>query len=105
MNMPSPEDLSSAPLWENYAVAQAVQASLGQIPRSALAFGVQVSGPNLGLRFQLRDATADDQECMNDILNDLSDLVGPMIAVSSQFEIVNSRQISPTDGIRWIYLS
>lgn len=44
VSLPTPEDPGRSPVWENYVVAQATQASLGLLPRSALAVGVSVAG-------------------------------------------------------------
>lgn len=61
MSMPSPEGPGCAPVWENYVIAQTVAASRGQIPEHALAFGVEVDGPRLRLRFQLSEVTEEEE--------------------------------------------
>lgn len=105
MSMPSPEDLERAPVWENYVIAQAVQASRGQIPQHALAFGVEVAGRHLRLVFQLADVTEDDEVDMSDIVSEFEALVGDAIKVDSSYEVCADRRIAPSDGVSWIYLA
>lgn len=81
MRYPTPEDPGQSPVWENYIVAQAVQASLGQIPEHALAVSVEVAGARVRLRFQLSEATEDDVADMDDIVSELEGLVGPDVHV------------------------
>lgn len=101
---PVPGDLKMAPVWENYAVAQVVQASLGLIPVSALAFGVQVSGAHLRVVVQISEPTGSDLEDVGDIQSTLEDLVGPDVEVEFVVERVDERKVSSHDGIRWVYL-
>ena len=100
--MPSPEGPGCAPVWENYVIAQTVAASRGQIPEHALAFGVEVDGPRLRLRFQLSEVTEEDRA---DIDSELEGLVGNDVEVASSYEVRDQRQISPTDGVCWIFLA
>ncbi|WP_433161674.1 hypothetical protein [Kribbella sp. CA-247076] len=88
----------------NYIVAQAVQASLGQLPLHALAVGVEVHGSRIRLRFQLSEITEEDEAGIGEIVNGLETLVGDEVAVESMREIRNEHEISPTDGVRWIVL-
>ena len=97
--------MQSAPNWENYAVAQAVQASLGLIPKSAVAVGVLVDGARIHLTFQLTGVDAADVADMDDIQDGLMDLVGDAVTVQLHHEIVEHRDISSSDRVRWIYLS
>jgi hypothetical protein len=101
---PLPGDLKMAPVWENYAVAQVVQASLGLIPASALAFGVQVSGAHLRVLAQMSEPSRSDLESVGDIQSNLEDLVGPDVEIEFVVERVDERKVSPHDGTRWIYL-
>lgn len=101
---PSPENLKTAPVWENYAVAQVAQASLGLIPASALAFGVEVCGPHLRIVVQLSDPSDSDLEDVGDLQSTLKDLVGPDVEVELLVESVDERKVSPLDGVRWVYL-
>lgn len=105
MSLPTPEDPGRAPVWENYVIAQAVAASRGQIPEHALAFGVEVDGPRLRLRFQLSEVTEEDRADMDDIVSELEGLVGDDVEVESSYEVLEQRQISPTDGVCWIFLA
>jgi hypothetical protein len=104
MNYPSPEDPSRAPVWENYVVAQVVQASLGSIPEHALAVGAEVTGRNVRLRFQLTELTERDREDMVDIAGELEALVGPDVRVELVQELRQDRVVSPHDGVLWIFL-
>jgi hypothetical protein len=105
MSYPTPDNLQCAPLWENYVIAQSVAASRGQIPIHTLAFGVEVNGTHLRLRFQLSEVTEEDEADMSDIVSDLEALVGNDVKVESCYEVRDHRQISPTDGVCWIFLS
>ena len=105
MTLPSPDDLSRVPVWENYTVAQATQASLRLIPRHALAYGVETSGTSLRLRFQLSEITESDEADISDIVNELEALVGDDIEVTYSCETMDRYQISPTDGVHWIFLA
>lgn len=105
MSLPTPEDPGRAPIWENYIVAQAVGASRGQIPEHTLAFGVEVNGQQLHLRFQLSEVTEEDEADISDIVSELEALVGNGVEVEVSYDVLDHRQISPTDGICWIFLS
>lgn len=105
MSLPTPEDPGQAPVWENYVVAQAVQASLGQIPEHALAVGVEADGPIVRLRFQLSEVTDEDRADMTDIVSELEGLVGNDVEVDFSHEVLDRRDISPTAGVRWIFLA
>ncbi|GAA2445377.1 hypothetical protein [Agromyces soli] len=105
MKYPTPEDPARAPVWENYAVAQAAAATLGLIPVHTLAYGVEVDGTRLRLRFQLSEVTETDYEDIDDIVGDFEDLVGPDVEVDFLLEVLEWRQLSPHDGVRWVYLS
>lgn len=105
MSLPSPEKIGQAPVWENYVIAQIVAASRGQIPAHALAFGVEVDGPRLRLRFQLSEVTGEDGDDMSEILSELEGLLGNDVEVESSFEVVDQRAISPIDGVNWIFLA
>ena len=105
MDYPSPDDLKKAPAWENYVVGQAVQASLGLIPRSALAVGVDVDGSRVSLVFQLSCITESDEADIADIVDDLSTLVGEDVQVSQRSEVRDTRQIAARDRTWWIYLA
>jgi len=105
MSLPTPEDPGSAPIWENYVIAQTVEASRGQIPEHALAFGVEVDGSRLRLRFQLSEVTEADEDDISDIVSELEGLMGKDVEVESSYEVVDQREISPTDGVCWIFLA
>ena len=104
MKFPTPEDSGSSPVWENYVVAQAVQATLGRAPRNAIAIGVRQEGVEVFLQFQLRSVSAQDIEDMDDIVFELELLLGPDVKVSHTHELRKGYKISPNDGFRWIYL-
>lgn len=104
MKYPSPMDLGRAPIWENYIIAQAVQASLGLIPEHALAVGVEVVGRDVRLRFQLSEATEQDAADMGDIRSELEALVGPDVKVEQAHEVRGWRSVSPHDGVCWFFL-
>ncbi|TVU64851.1 hypothetical protein FQP90_07310 [Paenarthrobacter nitroguajacolicus] len=83
MRMPAPNDLAQAPLWEIYIIAQTVAAMRGQIPKHALAVGVEIHGVKIKLRFQLSRVTDEDKTDMEDILSELEAYVGQDVEVDS----------------------
>ena len=105
MIFPSPEEMGRAPVWENYVLAQAVQASLGLIPRSALAVGVRVSGTDVELSFQLSGVSEGDEADMDDIVSELELLVGDKVSISRRYDVKDERDISPRDGVCWFFLA
>jgi hypothetical protein len=105
MSLPTPSDPRSAPTWDNYVVAQAVQASLGLIPEHALAVGVEVDDTDVMLRFQLTAVTEADAQDIEDIVSQLEALVGPVVHVAKELDVRQEREISPHDGVRWIFLA
>lgn len=105
MSLPVPGIVGRAPVWENYVIAQTVAASRGQIPAHTLAFGVEVDGPRLRLRFQLSELTEGDEDDMRDILSELEGLVGDDIEVKASYDVLDRREISPTDGVSWVFLA
>ena len=105
MILSTPENLGQAPLWENHIIAQAVQASLGLIPRNALAVGISVSGPVTEFFFQMSALTDDDEKDMNDIVDEFVMLVGDGVRAGKRHEVRTSRVISPFDGVCWIFLA
>lgn len=105
MNFPRPDDPAGAPVWDNYIVAQAAGAASGLLPRHVLAFGVEVDRERIVLRYQLRRCTTSDAQDMDDILGEFEALVGPEVVVSSTHEVLETRRISPGDGVRWVFLA
>lgn len=103
--LPSPMNPANAPAWDNYMVAQAVQASLGLIPPNTLAFGVEVDDSHVRTRFQLSQLSDQDASDIEGIVDNLSSLVGEAVHVESAHEIRKERNISPRDGVRWIFLA
>lgn len=55
-------------------VAQTVQASLGLLPRHALAVGVRVAETDVQLCFRLTELTRDDLDDIEDIASELEAL-------------------------------
>ena len=72
MNLPRPDDLGRAPVWDLYVAGQAVRASPRLIPHRALAFGVEIAGYEIALPFQLGELTEDDADDIADILHDVA---------------------------------
>lgn len=103
MSWPTPEDPGRAPVWDNYVIAQTVQASLGGIPPHAVAMGVRVAGTEVQLCFRLTELTDDDVEDMDDIVSELEALVGNHVHVDKRWEIRETPGIASHDGIAWIY--
>jgi hypothetical protein len=103
MKFPTPDDPADAPVWENYVIVQAAQASLGVIPIGALAVGVQVRGTDVLLRLQMLRLAEQDVQDVHDIADALSDLLGPDVRVRETCEIRAEPALSPHDGVRWFF--
>jgi hypothetical protein len=105
MTFPLPNDPAQAPIWDNYVVAQAAQASLGIIPASTLAFGIRIDGLDVELRFQLMLVSEADLEDMDDIVSELEGILSTEVRVTRTYELLDHHLIPPDDGIRWVYMS
>ena len=104
MRYSSPDDPASAPVWENYVVAQAAQAALLLIPTYVQALGVEVAGTRVCLVVQCpHDAPVADDEAVEDISDGLSDLLGPQVDVIKRIDFRHHRTLRPDDGVRWFY--
>lgn len=103
MTLPSPDDPARAPVWDNYVVSQAVQASLRLIPRSALAVGIEVDRYEVRLHFQLAKLSSQDAADMGDIADELAALLGDEVHLSSVHTVQEEPEISPHDHVRWIF--
>ncbi len=97
--------LGRVPVWENHVIAQTPATSRGQTAERALALGLQWLDPALQFRSQLSHATEGDESDMNDIVNEIQTLVGDHVEVMCSCEVGEPRQISPTDGVCWIFLA
>lgn len=105
MMFPTPDDPGLAPIWENYVVAQVVQASLGLIPEHAVAVAVAVDGVQVELRFWLSELTEADQEGVDDIVDEFSLLVGDTVEVATAVHVVPDFVMpKPAAGVCWTFL-
>ncbi|MDC7122693.1 hypothetical protein OMK64_14235 [Cellulomonas fimi] len=105
MTFPTPDDPGLAPVWENYVVAQVVQASLGVIPEHALAVAVAVDGLQVELRFWLSELTQADREDVDDIVDELSVLVGDAVEIGTVVHITPDFIMpTPVPGVQWTFL-
>lgn len=105
MKYPEPDDMRGVPHWENYIVAQMVQATIGLIPTDALAVGVRIKA--LDVELIVRFASEPDQLSVtdiHDIAEDFTDLVGPEVSLIVRIG-VGSLPVGRSDAIsaRWIY--
>ena len=103
MKFPTPFDNADAPVWDNYILAQAVQASLGLIPLHAHAIGLRIAGPKVEIHFQLSQVTEQDELDMDDITSEMEDLVGEDVEVMRVYEVREAPALSPKEGMRWVY--
>jgi hypothetical protein len=88
MTMPTPGNMNRAPAWDNYLVAQAVQASLGLIPRSALGIYITIS----------------DEADMADIVDNFTMLIGFVVPCTSNYRILQERELAPKGArVRWLF--
>jgi hypothetical protein len=102
---PTPEDLGDAPAWDNYVVAQVVQATLGLIPRGAVAVGVEVEKRRVRLHFHLSQVSEEDLADIKDVVEDLDALLGGVARLEVVRVIRERRDISSEPDVRWIYLA
>lgn len=102
MNFPKPTDLSALE-WENYVIAQLVQAMLGLIPRHALAIGIAIHQDEVEIQFQLASADQRDSADIRDITDQLETLLGEVVEVRSTETVRVHPEISPLVGISWVY--
>lgn len=100
----TPESAGSFWHWENYVIAQAVTASTGQIPRHALALGLQVSKSRITLVLQVSNRDEEAELDLDDIAGDLSALINGEVEVCTKTLVRSAPQISPRDGVFWIYI-
>lgn len=105
MRFPAPGDPADSPVWQNYIIAQAAHAALGQIPEHALAVGVEASGFDVRLHFQLSALTEQDRSDVDDIASDLDDLLGDAVKVEVSIEVRANRSIPAPDGVGWIFIA
>lgn len=105
MDFPAPDDPKQAPVWENYVIAQAAQASLRSIPSAAHALGVEVSGDRVVLVLQTPDASPAASDEMNDIVSELEALLGPEVSVFHRIDIQDECRLSSNDGVGWFFAS
>ncbi|WP_286691178.1 MULTISPECIES: hypothetical protein [unclassified Aeromicrobium] len=104
MRFPAPDDMAGAPAWDNYVVAQVVQASLGLLPCNLTRLGVEIDGLKVRLHSYFSEVTAVDEECVEDIADELSGLLGPQADVSVQWNAEEGRPIDPSGSLRWTFL-
>ncbi|GAA4726254.1 hypothetical protein APR04_005589 [Promicromonospora umidemergens] len=105
MTLPTPEDLGNAPVWENYIIVQATQASLGLIPQGALAFGVAVDGLHVTLTCQVREINDDGTEDLQEIAQELAVLLGEQATVTIEQKVHDTPTITPQDTVVWTFIA
>lgn len=103
MDFPAPEDPKAAPVWENYVIAQAAAASLGLIPSSAHALGVEVDGTRVILVLQAPGTSPEAEQDLTDIASELEALLGPDVNVSGRLDRQDACRLSPNDGVAWFF--
>jgi hypothetical protein len=104
MTMPTPGNMNRAPAWDNYLVAQAVQASLGLIPRSALGIYITISDDAVDFQFQLAHVSEDDEADMADIVDNFTMLIGFVVPCTSTYRILQERELAPKGArVRWLF--
>ena len=105
MTLPTPDDLGSAPPWENYIIAQTAQASLGLIPHDALALGVAVDGLSVTLTCQLQEIRDASTEDLEEIAHELAQLLGEHVTVAIAQEVHDTPTITPHDTVAWTFIA
>ncbi|MFD6177524.1 MULTISPECIES: hypothetical protein [unclassified Isoptericola] len=110
MTVPTPGDPAGAPVWENYVVAQLTQASLGLVPRDALALGVEVDGVEeddvaVTVVCQARHETPDLVEDVDEIAQELAVLLGHRVHVGSRIDVRAAPRITPSDRPVWVFVA
>jgi hypothetical protein len=97
------EEVDRVPFWENYLVRQAIQASLGTIPRHALAVGLAIHDREVVFHFQLPYVSEEDEEDMKELLDNFETIVEQDVHTSRQIDIREERRLS--QSVAWIFLS
>lgn len=104
MTRPTPGDPARALDWRNYVITQATQASLGLIPRNAVALGVRIAGDVITMHCQLLAVADDDKDDLDEIVGELWTFMDEDdVRVGCACEVVSEPRLSPDDGIYWIY--
>jgi len=93
----------SAVGWRNYLMAQLASASLGAIPRHALAVGVEPGDDALTVHFQLTEVDEQDEENMAEIVDEFAILLGDVALVRKAVDVRPVRHVNPFQGILWTY--
>ena len=99
----SEDEIQRVPFWENYLVCQAIQASLGTIPRHSTAVGLAIEDQDVVFHFQLSYVSDEDEEDMKDLLDKFETIVEKDVHVSRLIDIREERRLLPS--VAWIYLS
>lgn len=102
MNYPKPSDMTSRD-WHNYLVAQLVGASLGYLPRHAVALGVEPGTEEIGVHFQLTEVDEQDEEDMDEIIGEFSTLLGDVVDIRTVIDVRPQAHTDPLGPVRWIY--
>ncbi|CAM3903904.1 hypothetical protein [Isoptericola cucumis] len=102
-SMPSPSDPAGTPVWENYVVAQLTQASLSLVPRDAAALGVEVDDVDVTVVCQARNESPGVVEGLDEIVQELSMLLGEHVRVGSRVERRDAPTITPHDRTLWTF--
>ena len=99
-----PTPAAMSPLgWLNYVKAQLASASLGQIPRHALAVGVELGTEEVTVHFQLTEVDEEDEESITEIIDEFAIMLGDVVPVRRAVDVVPVRRTSPLQGILWTY--
>jgi hypothetical protein len=102
MDFPTSSTMNSRD-WHNYLVAQLVSASLGYLPRHAVAVGVEPGIDEVVVHFQLTEVDAQDDEDMDEIVGELSILLGDVVGVRRTTDVRARAHTDPTGPVRWTY--
>jgi hypothetical protein len=102
MNYPTSATLTPRD-WHNYLVAQLVGASLGYLPRHALAVGVEPGDEEITVHFQLTEITPQDEDDMAEIVAELSILLGDVVGIRRVTDVRSRSRTDPLGPIRWTY--
>lgn len=84
-------------------VAQVVQASLGLIPKHAVAVGVRTTGRQVQIVFQMSRVRPADIEDISEIKSELEVLVGPDVDVTVSIDRSVRPDLSGKERVRWIF--
>lgn len=103
MRFPTPDDMALAPAWENYLIAQFVQASIGQLSPRFVLCGLEVDGVVVTLHFRTDSETVGMPSEVQEIADEFLDLTGGVVQVQTKVRPWQAHDAGTDRHILWTY--